>query len=194
MLDPKSDSRQRRLGRVAERRPGETDQQNEERLWTDSAQHLHQLLARAPFRRDLRNDSRKCLRRGGMRRPSKGSRRGSARNSGSPWDSRLASVARKSTSRSMPGSLAASHRERSQRQVRRTVSVHAVRTEHLPSYGLERLIHHACSLEPRLSYEEGAALLRAARGGTSRVRRRFQKALELMRRERKADLLIVSPR
>ena len=108
MLDPKSDVYQQRLARCSQRggpgRPISKLRKGSRSRFGRST--FISSSARVPFRpRPTGNDSRRCLRRGGMRRPSKRSRRGSARNSGgSPWDSRLAWVARKSTSRSMPGS------------------------------------------------------------------------------------------
>ena len=104
-----------------------------------------------------------------------------------PW----AWVARKSGSKSSPQTSG-----RIEPMVIATPSSTNCVTSCCPNRGIqgpamERLIHYACSQEPRLTNEEGRALLSSEGGNLEGdAKPRYQKALELVRRERKADLLM----
>ena len=152
MLDPKSDVYQQRLLRMlAERGPGETDQQIEERLKEQiRAQHLQQLLGASAIQAETyRQRLPQML---ATRRPEETEQEIEGRLSeelgGSAWTAVWRGRQGNPHRGVCRGVLAASHRERSQRQVRQTVSPHAVRTEHLPSSRRERLIHYVAGAAP----------------------------------------------
>jgi len=196
MLDPRSDVYQQRLARMlAERRPGETDRQIEERLKEQiRAQHLHQLLGASAIQAETyRQRLPQML---ATRRHEETEQQIEERLSeelrGEPLGQPFGVGGKEIHIEEYAGEFWP-HRTGSDRNARFDKLCHLMLSERniYRRHGLERLIHHACSLEPRLSYEEGRALLRAARGGhLEGEATRFQKALDLMRRERKADLLM----
>ena len=196
MLDPTSDVYQQRLLRMlAERVPGETDQQIEERLKEQiRAQHLHQLLGASAIQAETyRQRLPQML---AMRRPEETeqeieeglSKELRGETLGQPFG-----VGGKEIHIEEYAGEFWPHRTESDRNARFDKLCHLMLSERniYRRHGVERLIHHACSLEPRLSYEEGWRLVHAARKGhLEGEATRFQKALELVRRERKADLLM----
>ena len=177
MLDPKSDVYQQRLLRMlAERRPGETDQQIEERLKEQiRAQHLHQLLGASAIQAETyRQRLPQML---ATRRPEETEQEIEERLSeelrGEPLGQPFGVGGKEIHIEEYAGEFWP-HRTESDRNARFDKLCHLMLSERniYRRHGVERLIHHACSLEPRLSYEEGRASGAQQReGGTSRVRR-----------------------
>ena len=196
MLDPKGDTyRQRFLRMRAESRPGETSQQIEERLKEQiRAQHLHQLLGASAIEAETyRQRLPQML---ATRKPEETEQEIEERLSeelrGEPLGQPFGVGGKEIHIEEYAGEFWP-HRTESDRDARFDKLCHLMLSERniYRRHGVERLIHHACSLEPRLSYEEGWRLVHAARSGhLEGEATRFQKALELVRRERKADLLM----
>ena len=140
---------------LAGRTPGETDQQIEERLKEQiRTQHLHQLLGASAIEAETyRQRLPQML---ATRRPEETEQEIEERLSkevrGEPAGTAgLAWVARKSRSRSMPGSFWP-HRTDGDRNARFDKLCHFMLSERniYRRHGVERLIHYVCSLEPRL--------------------------------------------
>jgi len=197
MLDPTSDVYQQRLLRMrAERTPGETDPQIEERLKEQIlAQHLEQLLGASAIEAEIyRQRLPQML---ATRRPEE---------TEEDIERRLSSQVSPQQRLGPPMGVGGKeiwiekfagdfwpHRTDGDRNAQFDKLCHIMLSEsRIQGPAMERLIHYACSQEPRLTNEEGRVLLRAARGGhlEGDAKPRYQKALELVRRERKADLLM----
>ncbi|MGZ3300984.1 MAG: hypothetical protein ACXWO3_08900, partial [Isosphaeraceae bacterium] len=170
MLDPKSDVYQQRLLRMlAERTPGETDQQIEERLNEQiRAQHLHQLLGASAIEAETyRQRLPQML---ATRRPEETEQ---------DIERRLSSQVIPQERLGPPMGVGGKeiwiekfagdfwpHRTDGDRNAQFDKLCHIMLSEsRIQGPAMERLIHSACSQEPRLTNEEGRALLRAARGG-----------------------------
>ena len=180
---------------LADRRPGETDQQIEERLKEQiRAQHLHQLLGASAIQAETYRQRlpQMLATRRHEETEQEIEERLSEELRGEPLGQPFGVGGKEIHIEEYAGEFWP-HRTESDRNARFDKLCHLMLSERniQRRHGGERLIHYVCLQEPRLSYEEGRALFRAARGGhLEGEATRFQKALELMRRERKADLLM----
>ncbi len=191
ILDPTSDVYQRRLARMrAEKRPGETDQQIEERLKEQiRRQHLEQLLGASAIEADVYRQRLPQLlaerRPGEMEqdlerkflsdlRSGHGERLGVGgkeiqieRHAGEFWPHRAAS----------------DRNARFDRECR-----DMLRDRRIWVSGRERLIHYVRARDPRLTYQEARVMCGTSAHG--RPPQIYKDALELVRQERMADLLM----